>query len=187
SKWCLVLKLSDNPPMLTPQAKTLGDLSGRWWVAHTRARFEKAFAWDLLRRGIGYFLPMVERVRISGGKKRRVLLPLFSSYVFFCGDNDDRYATMTTNRICRTIEVIDQDSFIAELTAIERTLKSGAELQPYPQAPIGQRCRVTNGVLKGLEGVVIQHRKRARLVLEINILGQGAVMEIDADLLEPVD
>ena len=71
--------------------------------------------------------------------------------------------------------------------AIEQALKSGAELQPYPQAPIGQRCRVTSGVLEGLEGVVIQHRKRARLVLEVNILGQGTVMEIDADLLEPID
>ena len=74
-----MLRLSDSPPVLTPGVQSLKDLCGRWWVGHTKSRFEKAFAWDLLRRGIGYFLPMVERVRISGGRKRRLMAPLFPS------------------------------------------------------------------------------------------------------------
>jgi len=77
-----MLKISENPPILPPEVKTVSELTGQWWVAHTKSRFEKAFAWDLLRRGIGYFLPLVERVRVSGGRHRRVLAPLFPSYVF---------------------------------------------------------------------------------------------------------
>jgi ABC-type protease/lipase transport system fused ATPase/permease subunit len=38
-----------------------------------------------------------------------------------------------------------------------------------------------------LEGIVIDRSKQARIVLQIDILGQGAVMEIDADLLEPIE
>src|SRR5688500_18328930 len=83
-----MLKLADNPPVLSPWVARLRDLAGRWWVAHTKARFEKAFAWDLVNLGIGHFLPMVDRVRISGGKRRHAKIPLFSSYVFICGNSE---------------------------------------------------------------------------------------------------
>ena len=181
-----MLKLSENPPILWPPVETLAELDGRWWVAHTRARAEKALAWDLHRRGIGYFLPMSERVRMSGGRKRRVVLPLFPSYVFFCGSADARYAAMTTNRICQTIEVPDQAGLIDELAAIKKALDGNVELDSYPQVAEGRRCRVTAGPLKDLEGIVIQRCNKARLVLQVDFISQGAVMEIDADLLEEI-
>jgi len=182
-----MLKMSENPPCVSPAAESLGVFTGRWWVAHTKARFEKAFAWDLVHRGIAYFLPLIQRVRMSGGRKRRVLMPLFASYVFFCGSEEDRYRAMATNRLCKTIAVSDQAGLVGELTAIERALAGKAQLDPYPFAAVGQRCRIAAGPFRGLEGVVVQRTKPARLVLGISILGQGAVMEIDADMLEPVD
>ncbi len=182
-----MLKLSENPPILPPGTESLVQIPGRWWVAHTKARFEKVFTWELLSRNIGYFLPLVDRVKISGGKKRRVLLPLFPSYVFFCGNDEDRYTAMTTNRLCQTIEVVDQAGLIGELRAVEKALLGNARLDQYPFATVGTRCRVTAGVFRGLEGIVIERARRARIVLQINILGQGALMEIDTDLLEPVE
>ena len=100
-----MLRFEENPPMRTPSTASVADMSGDWWVAHTKARFEKALAFDLIAKGIGYYLPMVERVKLSGGRKRRLLLPLFPSYVFFCGDSDARYAALATNRLCQAIAV----------------------------------------------------------------------------------
>lgn len=182
-----MLKLSDNPPMLPEGIASVSTISGHWWVAHTKARCEKAFAWDLIRQRIGHFLPMVERVRLSGGRKRRVLLPLFPSYVFFCGSEQDRYKALVTDRLCQTIDVVDQARLIDELVAIEKALVGKAELDLYPQPAIGSRYRIMAGAMKGLEGVVVQISRRARLVLEVKLLGQGAAMEIDKDLLEPVE
>ena len=182
-----MLKLSENPSMLPAGVKSVRQLSGRWRVGHTKSRFEKAFVRDLARCGIGYFLPMVQRVRASGGRKRHVLVPLFSSYVFFCSSREQRYTAMTTNRLCQTIEVPDQETLMAELTAIEKALQSGVELDPYPRLAKGRRCRVSAGALQGTEGVVLRRGKPARIVLQVGILGQGAIVEIDADLLEPID
>jgi len=181
-----VLSPSQNPPILPPWAKGLDELGGRWWVAHTKARNEKALAWDLLRRDIGYFLPLRHCVTYSGGRKRRVLKPLFTSYLFLCGDDRDRYTAMTTNRICRTLDVFDQDELVTQLIAIEKALVSDAELIPCSLPEIGRRCRVRAGPLVNVEGVVVEHGKRARLILAVSILGQGASLEIDADLLEPL-
>ena len=182
-----MLKLSDNPPILAPWAKCIADLHGRWWVAHTRSRFAKAFARDLLRNHTGYFLPMVQRVIVSGGRKRRSMMPLFGSYVFFCGLEADRYNAMTTNRLCSVIEVSDQEQLIVELTALHLALRGQAELDPCPFVAQGRRCRVTVGPFAGTEGVVVQRMSVTRLVLGVSILGQGASLEIDADLLEPID
>ena len=181
-----MLKMSDNPPILSPEYNSVSEMGGRWWVAHTKARFEKSFAWDLLQEGVAYFLPMVERVRISGGRKRRAMMPLFSSYVFFCGDDEDRYTAMTTHRLCQTLEVPDQPGLVADLAAIEKALAGKAVLDPYPHAAVGLRCRVAAGPFRGVEGVVIHRNQMAKIVLEVNMLGRGAVMEIEADLLEAV-
>ncbi len=134
-----------------------------------------------------YFLPLIERVRVSSGRKRRVLLPLFSSYVFFCGDEQDRLAAIKTNRLCRAIKVADQEKFLSELVNIERALLAKAKLDFYPFVAVGRRCRITAGYFEGVEGTVIHNNNTARIILEVSILGQGASMEVSADLLEPVD
>ncbi|NLF32417.1 MAG: antitermination protein NusG [Planctomycetes bacterium] len=180
-----MLKYADNPPIVSTQATDLLDWTGTWWVAHTKARAEKAFAWDLLRQGIDYFLPMVDCVRVSGGRKRRLLVPLFPSYVFFCGGEEDRYHALATNRLCQTLEAPDRERLVGELVQLQRALASRAQLDPYPFAAVGARCRVKAGPLRGLDGIVIRRDKTARLVLQVSMLGQGAAVEVDASLLEP--
>lgn len=181
-----MLKLADNPPMLSPWAERVDDLTGRWWVGHTKARFEKAFAWDLARNGVGYFLPMCMRTYFSSGKKRRVLMPLFSSYVFINGTQESLFFALETGRLCQSIPVIDQQKLNRELSMIHRAIVAQPELGTSPLPVAGRRYRVIHGPLIGLEGIVIECRKLARTVLEVSILGQGAVVEIDSNLLEPV-
>lgn len=162
-------------------------VSKQWWVAHTKGRFEKAFARDLHARGIGFFLPLVEQKRFSGGRKRRVHAPLFPSYVFFAGDEDDRYQALATNRLCQVIKVIDQQAMVCELMALEKALASKKTITRYPHVAVGKRCRVRAGALKGVEGTVIQFDRATHLVLQVSMLGQGASLTIEPELLEPAD
>ncbi|MGH7214430.1 MAG: transcription termination/antitermination NusG family protein [Tepidisphaeraceae bacterium] len=182
-----MLSLAENPTMLPQGVSTLTDLKGQWWVAHTKARAEKAFAWDLASRGVAYFLPMLERVRFSGGRKRHLLMPMFSSYVFFCGDRDARYQALTTNRLCQVIEVTEQTRFVDELHGIERALFGNAELEIYPHATLGKRCRFISGPFVGVEGVVVQRGELNRVVLQISVLGQGVSLNVHPDMLVAID
>ena len=182
-----MLKLSENPAILTPEVESLAELTGTWWAAYTKPRFEKAFAWDMFNNGIGYFLPMRKKIIFSGGRKRHIMSPLFKSYVFFCGTESDRYTALTTNRLYQTIEVTEQDVLIEELLYIEKALVSKAVIDNYPRLPIGSHCKIISGPMMGIEGVVIKRKDaKARMVIEVTILGQGAVVEIDSDLLEPI-
>jgi hypothetical protein len=188
-----MLKLQDNPPLVFPDdLLEPRHVRAMWWVGHTKARFEKAFAQDLLARRIEFFLPMVSRVTISGGRKRHGLMPLFPSYVFFCGGDEQRVAALATDRLCQIIPVRDQAMLTEELTALHRLITGGMKLELYPFATVGRRCRITRGPFEGMEGTVVDRKgaqiahQIARMVLEVSMLGQGAAMEIEADLLEPV-
>ena len=167
-----MLKPADNPPSLTPGADTPAAMEGPWWVAHTKARNEKALAWELFHNGIGYFLPMREHVFFSGGRKRRAMIPLFTSYVFFCGDEAARRIALATNRVCQTLEVTNQQRLIGELAAIHQALTVSAALEPYPHAAVGLRCRIKAGPFEGLEGVVVERRARARFVLAVHLVAR---------------
>ena len=182
-----MLRLSDNPERLFPRVDDLSRMAGTWWVAHTKSRCEKAFAHDLAARSIAYFLPMQPRVIFSGGRKRFVMMPLFPSYVFFCGDTMDRQAALATRKLCRVIDVCDQCRLISELSATNRVLEANLQLDPHPFTTIGTRVRVTCGPLAGIEGTVIRCNGVARLVLQVSILGQSTSMEIDARTVEPVE
>jgi transcription antitermination factor NusG len=107
--------------------------------------------------------------------------------VFFNGDIQTRHRALTTNRLCQVIEVHNQRSLVKELLAIEQAIRGHAELDLYPFAAIGQRVRIAAGPLMGLEGVVVERSKVARVVLQVSVLGQGASVQIDVDVLEAID
>jgi len=83
--------------------------------------------------------------------------------------------------VVHLLEVPDQDGFLGELSRIERAISAGAPLVPHKYIEKGQWCRVIAGPLLGLEGIVVQNRGNTRLVLQIDILGQAASVEIDID------
>ena len=182
-----MLKLTENPPITWPEGKSIADFIGCWWVAHTKSRNEKALAHDLISKSISYFLPMSWKVRKQKGRTMRSLLPLFGSYLFFCGDENQRLETLRTNRVANIIEVKDQHRLLHELSQIERALKTGAPLEPHKYLKTGQRCRVIAGPLADLNGIVVKTKTVMRLVLQIDILGKATSVEIDADMIELLD
>ncbi len=182
-----MVKLEDNPPILYPLTEDISDIYGQWWVARTKSRHEKALARTFENWDIPYFLPLVEKVSRRKGRKLTSYLPLFSGYIFFSGNEEEQYKAMTTDRIAQVIKVVDQESFINDLTQVHQAIKLGAALDPYPKLKAGTRCRVISGPFLGLEGILLKQKNQSRLFLKVEMLGQGATVEIDSDQLEPVE
>jgi len=182
-----MLKVSENPPVIWPQVESIREFAGQWWVVHTRSRNEKALAHDLMSKNISYFLPMSWNVRRRSRRTIRSFLPLFSGYLFFCGQENQRVELLKTNRVANLIEVIDQETLLDELVQIAQALRSGTPLTPHKYLKAGQKCRVISGPLIGMEGIVVRTKNAIRLVLQIDMLGQAASVEIDLDLIEVLD
>ena len=182
-----MLNVSENPPVIWPVEHSVADFTGTWWVAHTKSRNEKALAHDLINREINYFLPMSWKVHRKSRRTVKALLPLFSGYVFFCGDENQRLELLRTDRVANLIEVKDQQLLIEELVQIERVLKTGEPIMPHKYLKKGQKCRVIAGPLMGTQGIIINVKGHTRLVLQVDMLGQAASVEIEVDMIEPIE
>ena len=182
-----MLKVNENPPLIWPQVESVQQFNGLWWVAHTKSRNEKALAQDLMAKNISYFLPMTWRVHRRSHRTIKALLPLFTGYLFFCGNEAERIELLKTNRVANLLEVKDQESLIHELVRFDQALRAGAPLTPHKYLNKGQWCRVIAGPLLGLEGIIVQTKGDMRLVLQINMLGQAASVEIGIDMVEPIE
>lgn len=159
----------------------------RWFVLHTRPRQEKMLAGLLEQRAGEVFLPLRRSVRYYGHRKRTVCKPLFASYIFLRGSIETTYDALATGRVVNLIHCADQDSLQHEIDQLRSALACGALLEPHNNLERGSHVRVTAGPFAGLEGLVEDRRRPDRLILQVNTLSRAASLEIDADLLEPVD
>jgi transcriptional antiterminator RfaH len=191
-----LLKLADNPP-ITPVA-TEGrsvfagvDIDGGCWAAlYTKPRQEKALAADLFKLGVDYFLPLVKRVTVSGGRKRTGLYPLFPSYLFASMADATRLTVLKTERIVQTVapEPALAGRFIDELRAIETAVLNYPDrIELQPRVVDGARVRITGGAMRGTEGMVVKSDNRTKIWLQVTTLGTGVLVEIESDLLEATE
>ena len=65
-------------------------------------------------------------------------------------------------------------------------LASRLTVDQFPGLRRGRRCRVRSGPLADMEGRIERRAGRTRFVVNVDILGQAAAVEIDADMLEPI-
>jgi transcriptional antiterminator NusG len=172
-----------------PREAIPDDLPGLWWVAHTRARNEKALALDLRTRGIFHYLPLCVRTTRSrsSGRLSRSIVPVFPGYVFFNGDDANRQLALTTNRVAHTLWVPDQRQLVGELRQIQHVLSTQTDFSCEPTIEVGKWARVIAGPLFGVEGIVCKRMTRMRLVLNVRMLSQSVVVEVSRDILEEID
>jgi len=182
-----LLKIHENPPVLWPLTESIESFEGQWWVAHTKSRNEKALAHDLMAKNVSYFLPMTMKVSRRSHRTLKSMLPLFTGYLFFCGNENDRVELLKTNRVANLLEVLDQKELLRALVRVEQAVRAGVPLTPHKYIETGQWCRVIAGPLLGLEGIVVQHKGNTRLVLQVDMLGQAASVEVDIDMIKPAE
>jgi hypothetical protein len=187
----LSLRLQDNPPVsfsAITGRRELGNAewSLNWRVAYCKPRQEKAFAAQLVRLRITYFLPMVERAVFSGGSSRRNMYPVFPSYVFFAGDEEVRLAALRTDRLVNLVEVPEagQGQLRQELKAIVSALNVSPEsIEFHHKTENGRKVTCADGPLNGIEGVLVDGNDRKRLWLGISAIGGGVMIDLPIEAL----
>ena len=158
----------------------------RWWVLYTKARQEKAVSRDLLGYEIPFYLPLVKKESVSRGRRRSSFIPLFAGYVFLYGSEEERTRSLTTNRISRVLSVDHPELFLHDLRQFRQLIATDAPLTIESRLVPGDRVRVLHGSFAGLEGTVLKRRGKTRLLVCVNFLQQGASVEVDDFLLEPI-
>ncbi|MFH1920045.1 MAG: transcription termination/antitermination NusG family protein [Planctomycetota bacterium] len=159
----------------------------RWWVLHAKPRQEKAISRNLLAHEIPFYLPLVKKRSCIRGRRVTANVPVFSGYMFLYGSEDERGSSLTTNRIVRVLEVHDPERLRTDLTQLQRLIASEAPLTLEARLAPGRRVRVRLGPFAEMEGTVVMRQGRTRLIVAVNFLQQGASVEVDDFMVDPID
>lgn len=162
-------------------------VTGQWWVVHTKPRQEKALARSLTASAISYYLPTISRRCSIRGRVTTAQIPLFPGYVFLHADHQQRVVALTTNRIVRCLEVVDQDRLWADLRQVNQLIVSGLPITPESQISIGSTVQVISGPLAGLQGTVLKSASGRRFLIKVDFIQRGASVSIDDFALESLD
>lgn len=158
-----------------------------WWVMYTLSRQEKKLMRQLERLEIPFYGPTIaRRYRAANGRLRTSIEPLFSNYVFVCGEERARYGAVCTGSVSRWMPVPNPLDLVADLRQIRELIATEAPLAPEQRIEAGNRVRVKTGPFKGFEGIVIRRENQIRLLVSVRYMGQGASVALDDCQLDAI-
>jgi transcription antitermination factor NusG len=156
-----------------------------WFLAYTKSRQEKLLMRYLRSAQVAHYGPQIkQRYRSPGGRVRTSMVPLFTNYVFVCGDAEDRYRAICTGCVTRIDSVADVDSLVDDLAQIQGLIDMEVPLTLQSTLSPGQRVRVTSGAFKGYEGIVENRHSETHLIVSVRFMDQGVSVKLDDCQLE---
>jgi transcription antitermination factor NusG len=137
---------------------------------------------QLESRGIEAFLPTITRWSRWKDRKKRIDWPLFPGYCFVHINPRESLPVLKCPGVVKLVSFEGRPAAIPE-TQVEgvRTLvMSDLRYDPCPLIAEGAPVVVVSGPLRGVNGVLIRKNAKARLVLNVDLIGQGVSVEVDA-------
>lgn len=159
---------------------------GRFWVVlHSRPRCEKKAVDFCSRSGISSYLPLQKKTHRYGGRVRTFSSPLFPGYVFCVVDPEQKRLLRQNQHVANLLDVWDQQQLVLQLQQIQRALEVGDVVEVMPYLESGKMVRVKAGPFKGLEGLVIRVKSKAKVVINVDMIRQAVAVEVDSSFLAP--
>jgi len=170
-------------------ASAIEDGRHRWFALRVKCRYEKFVSTLFHDKGYHEFLPLYWSRRRWSDRFQSVELPLFPGYVFCRLDPQYRLPLLTTPGVLHFVGIgrIPEPIDDSEIAAIQAAVRSGFSTEPWPFLKVGHRVRLEEGPLNGLEGIVIEERKRQRLVVSVSLLQRSIAIEIERQWIRPLD
>ncbi len=183
----MTLTPDQNPDQVFPgDLFTSKNLPGRWRIARTRSRREKALAVFLRGLETPYYLPMFRKRQPGSKRERYSLVPVFGGYVFFKATELDRHRAFACGHIASVIEVVDEQGLVRDLERISRALTLDVPVYPYDFVSRGDLVEIVDGPFKGMQGVIQRKAKSYRLVLNVESIFKSLALDIEAHMVRPL-
>lgn len=161
-----------------------------WYAIWTRSNCERLVADQLSAKGFAAFLPEMSTRSRRNGKSHVVQVPMFPGYLFLrhSMEKQSYIEILKARGVVRILErgwtqltPVDAE----EVDAIQQLVASGVPVFPHAYFREGDRVRVAEGPLSGLQGVFLRDKPgKGRLVVSVNLLQTSVAVEVDSAFVE---
>jgi transcription antitermination factor NusG len=161
----------------------------QWFAVGVKARREAYVSAIAREKGFEEFVPSYVDRRRWSDRFKSVELPLFPGYVFCRLDPKYRMPILTIPGVFQFIGIgkvpipIGDD----EIAALRTAVQSGQATEPWPYLKVGQRVRLEEGPLAGLDGIFVESGKQRRIVVSVDLLMRSVAITIDREWVRPVE
>jgi transcription elongation factor/antiterminator RfaH len=160
-----------------------------WYALYTRPRHEKKVYDLLVGKRVEAFLPMVQKIRQWKDRKKKIEVPLFTSYVFVHIDLGERFEALRTHGVVRLVSFSGKPAAIPDwqIQQLQQVIEYPETLQLENYLREGDWVEVTTGPFKGIKGILKEIRGETRVVINVEGIYQSASFVIDKGLVEKID
>ena len=153
-----------------------------WCAVQVAPRHETIVSTVLRTKGYEEFLPTYRVKRQWSDRRKEIEVPLFTGYVFCRLNSGIGWPIVTTPGVIRLVGTSREVAVIddREIEAIQLVVKAGVKMEPCVYAKLGDRVRITDGPLNGVEGIVTGHKNQQRLILSVNLIQSSVSVEVDS-------
>jgi transcription antitermination factor NusG len=160
-----------------------------WYAVYTKHQHEKAVSEMLTGKGFEVFLPVYRAEHRWKDRTKVISIPVFPCYLFLRIDFDRKVEILRTPGVFWLVESGGRACAVpdSEVEAVRRITQSSAKIEPHRYLRCGDRVRVREGALAGLEGVLVQVRNGHRVVLSVELLQKSIAVEVDFSSVERIN
>jgi len=159
-----------------------------WFAVFTKPRHEKRVAQQFAYREVNFFLPLYHPTHQWKNRRKILLdLPLFPNYIFVHIDRGERLRVLSVPGVlgivgnCRELSCVSE----AYIESLREGLRLG-KIEPHPYLSVGERVRIINGAMMGMEGILVRRKNAFRVVITLEMIRQSVAAEVDIADLELV-
>ena len=147
----------------------------KWFAIYTRPRSEKKVHELLLQNGFNSYLPLMTTVRQWSDRKKKVQLPLISSYVFVNTFESNLKNILPINGVVRVLKHLGKPAIIKdyEIENLRILLEDTDNITFIRDTHLkkGDSIIVEKGVFKGLIAECCELKGKHRVIVRIEALG----------------
>ena len=158
----------------------------KWYAVYTRPRWEKKVAEILSRKRILNYCPVNRVYRQWSDRKKIVLEPLFTSYVFVNISDSEQLPVRMTDGVINFVYWLSKPAVIRaeEIDIIKRFLNDHDNVQlERIEISINDTIRVINGPLMEQQGQVVSFKNKS-IKVQLPSLGYMMFVQIDRSNVE---
>jgi len=163
----------------------VSQLDPYWYAFVTRPRHEKRVDRQLRGNGVESYLPLHRALHQWKDRRKYVEVPLFSCYIFARIPYFKRYDVLSVPGVVRIVAIGNQPTPVREeeIEAVRAVLESKAAFEVSPQLHRGDRVRIVEGPLTGVEGELVDFRSGHKVALNVGAIGQSLLVEVEQSKL----
>ncbi|WP_321474138.1 UpxY family transcription antiterminator [uncultured Paludibaculum sp.] len=158
-----------------------------WYALTVRPQHERSVEMALAAKGLTTYLPLFTTLRKWSDRFKKLVVPLFPGYVFCRFDGSSRVQVLRTPGVITIVSTGLTPTPIpdAQVDAVRRMLASGVLVEPWGYLKEGERVRIQEGPMAGIEGILLEVRDAWRLVVSIELFQRSVAVQIHRGSVVP--